>query len=181
MRLFVAVWPDDATLDQLAALERPAIDGVRWTSPDQWHITLRFFGDVEDPSVIEVALQAAAAGFGSARGPGVVRAEVGPAVQRVGNMLWAPVSGLDDLAGYVVSATAALGAPPEDRPFRGHITLARHRSRRKSSVLRAAQGQPLVGSWNVNEVELVQSHLGPEGSRYEAIARVPLRPNSPSL
>lgn len=172
MRLFVAVWPDKATLDQLAALERPAIEGVRWTSRDQWHITLRFFGDVDDPSAIEVALQDAAAAFGS--GSGVVRAELGPQVQRVGNMLWAPVSGLGDLAGCVVSATEAFGAPPEDRPFRGHITLARHRSRRKDSVLRSAQGQALAGSWDAREVELVRSHLGSGGSRYETIFRAPL-------
>jgi 2'-5' RNA ligase len=171
MRLFVAACPDDAALDRLAALERPDIDGVRWTSRDQWHITLRFFGDVEDSAAIEFALQDAIAGFGS----GVVRAELGPCVQRVGNMLWAPVSGLDDVAGCVVSATSSFGVPPEDRRFRGHITLARHRSRRKAAVLRSAQGQPLSGSWDVRDVELVRSHLGAGGSRYETIARAALR------
>jgi 2'-5' RNA ligase len=95
-------------------------------------------------------------------------------VQRVGNMLWAPVSGLDDVAGSVVSATASLGAPPDERRFRGHITLARHRSRKRASVLRGVQGQPLSGSWDVREIELVRSHLGRGGSRYEPISRVPL-------
>jgi 2'-5' RNA ligase len=168
MRLFVAVWPDDAVVEQLAALERPAIDGVRWTTRDQWHITLRFFGEVEDVGAIETALRDAAAGTRA------VRADLGPSVQRFGNMLWAPVSGLDDVARSVVTGTASFGVPPDDRRFRGHITLARHRSWRKASVLRAAQGQPLTGSWDVREVELVCSHLGRGGSRYEAISRVPL-------
>ncbi|HEX2382794.1 MAG TPA: RNA 2',3'-cyclic phosphodiesterase [Acidimicrobiales bacterium] len=168
MRLFVAVWPDDAVVDQLAGLDRPVIDGVRWTSRDEWHITLRFLGEVDDASTIEVALQHAAARAQP------VRAGVGPCVERVGNMLWAPVSGLDDVARCVVSGTASIGAAPDDRPFRGHVTLARQRSRKKGSALRAAQGQPLSGAWEVGEMELVCSHLGPGGPRYETIARVPL-------
>jgi 2'-5' RNA ligase len=168
VRLFVAVWPDDAVVDQLAVLERPIIDGVRWTTRDQWHITLRFLGEVDDAGVIEEALRDSVACSRA------VRADLGPRVQRIGNMLWAPVTGLDDVAGSVVGATASFGAPPGDRRFRGHITLARHRSRKKGSVLRAAQGQHLSGSWDVHEVELVRSHLGPGGSRYETIARVAL-------
>jgi RNA 2',3'-cyclic 3'-phosphodiesterase len=168
MRLFVAVWPDAAALDQLAALDRPVIDGVRWTTRDQWHITLRFLGEVEDVAPVEVALQDAAARSRA------MHAHLGPLVERVANMLWAPVSGLDDVARSVVTETAMFGMPPENRRFRGHITLARQRSRRKGSALRVAQGQPLSGSWDVNDVELVCSHLGPGGSRYETIARVPL-------
>jgi len=168
VRLFVAVWPDEAALDQLAALERPVIDGVRWTTRDQWHITLRFFGEVEDVGAIEGALRDAAASSNAGR------ADMGPRVQRVSNMLWAPVTGLDQVAGSVVGATASFGAPPGDRRFRGHITLARHRSRKNGSVLRDAQGQSLSASWDVQEVELVRSHLGPGGSRYETIARIPL-------
>jgi 2'-5' RNA ligase len=167
VRLFVAVWPDDAVVEQLAALERPVIDGVRWTTRNQWHITLRFFGEVEDAGAVEVALRDVAARSRP------VRAVLGPRVQRVGNMLWAPVSGLDDVAGSVISATATFGGPPDDRRFRGHITLARHRSRKKGSVLRVAEGQPLSGWWDVHEVELVRSHLGREGARYEVVVRVP--------
>jgi len=166
--LFVAVWPDDAALSQLATLDRPAIEGVRWTTRDQWHVTLRFFGEVDDASVVDAALRDAAAQSLS------VRAELGPRVARVGNMLWAPVSGLDDLARHVIAGTASFGAAPEDRPFRGHVTLARQRSRSRASALRAAQGQPLSGGWDVRGVDLVRSHLGQDGSRYETIARVPL-------
>jgi len=174
VRLFVAVWPDGAVLEQLAGLDRPVIDGVRWTTRDQWHITLRFFGEVEDASGIEGALRDAVSRSSA------VRAVMGPTVMRVGNMLWAPVGGLDDVARCVVDTTASFGAAPDDRPFRGHITLARQRSRRRSSVLRAAQGQPLSGGWDVRDVELVRSHLGHGGSRYETIARMPLRPAADS-
>ena len=47
MRLFVAVRPPPEVIDVVAALPRPERHGVRWTRPDQWHVTLRFLGDVE--------------------------------------------------------------------------------------------------------------------------------------
>ena len=36
-RLFVAVWPPDDVVAELAALPRPDQPGLRWTTPDQWH------------------------------------------------------------------------------------------------------------------------------------------------
>lgn len=170
MRLFVAVWPDEAAVAQLAALNRPSIDGVRWTARSQWHVTLRFLGEVgdDDADTVASALRATAAGVP------VPTAVLGPEVTRVGNMLWAPVDGLAELARAVVGATESYGAPPEDRPFRGHITLARQRSRATGRPLRSAHGQPLAGSWGVSSIELVRSQLGREGSRYETVARLPL-------
>jgi 2'-5' RNA ligase len=168
VRLFVAVWPDSAVLDELAALERPALDGVRWTTRDQWHVTLRFFGEVDDSASVERALQEGVAHASS------TVASLGPSVRRVGTMLWAPVAGLDDIAVAVVDATAMVGAPPDRRPFRGHITLARQRRRGRGGLLRGAQGQALSGSWTVGSIEVVRSHLGRGGSQYETIARVPL-------
>ncbi len=52
MRLFVAVWPSAAVVDELRGLERPARPGVRWTTADQWHVTLRFLGEMEDPDLL---------------------------------------------------------------------------------------------------------------------------------
>jgi len=170
MRLFVAVWPDDAALGQLASLERPALEGVRWTTRDQWHVTLRFVGEVDEASPVERALRRGVADRASS-----AIASLGPSVQRVGSMLWAPVAGLDDVAAVVVDTTATLGDPLEDRAFRGHITLARQRQRGRGGALRQAQGQPLSGSWTVQSVDLVRSHLGSSGSRYETIARIALR------
>src|SRR5438445_10975988 len=59
-RLFVAVWLPEHVLDLVAALPRPDVEGLRWTSRDQWHVTLRFFGNVELDDAV-AALQRAAA------------------------------------------------------------------------------------------------------------------------
>src|ERR1700674_5370013 len=49
MRLFVAVWLPAPVLAQLDDLARPEMAGVRWTTIDQWHVTLRFLGELAAP------------------------------------------------------------------------------------------------------------------------------------
>ena len=153
----------------LAALPRPAVAGLRWTSPDQWHVTLRFLGEA-DP---------AAAGGAFARiGPvGGAAAVVGPATGRFGGrVLHAPVQGLEGLAAATVAATAGVGVPPPERPFVGHVTLARSRHPRGVD-LRSLAGAPVAGRWVVRELTLVASRSGgPAGSRYEVIETLPLAP-----
>ncbi|MDQ1403825.1 MAG: hypothetical protein QOG03_2141 [Actinomycetota bacterium] len=185
VRLFVAVWPPSTVLDAVSALPRPPIDGLRWTSPDQWHVTLRFFGSVPVPAVESVRaachridIESATRGVESAGG-GEVEAVMGPTTGRFGSrILQVPISGLDGLAAATVAATAAMGEPPDPRPFAGHLTLARSRGRHEGDVdLRPLCGIPLAASWLVTELTLVASHLGAGstgGARYEVIERLPL-------
>ncbi|PYL06132.1 MAG: RNA 2',3'-cyclic phosphodiesterase, partial [Verrucomicrobia bacterium] len=46
-RLFVAIDLPESTRQLLASVD-PQIRGVRWIEPTQMHLTLTFFGDVED-------------------------------------------------------------------------------------------------------------------------------------
>lgn len=161
-RLFVAVWPPEEVVAALAELPRPGEHGVRWTRPDNWHVTLRFFGRVD-------AAVAAEALGGLRHLP--VQAVAGPAVHRLGrSVLCVPVSGLDELAGSVVRATATIGEPPDPRPFTGHLTLARLRRRGACGLA----GRRVDLRWPVTEVTLVRSVLDPAGSRYEVLERVAL-------
>jgi RNA 2',3'-cyclic 3'-phosphodiesterase len=162
-RLFVAVWPPAAVLDAIEQLPRPAHPDVRWTSREQWHITLRFFGEAD----VSDARHALAA----------VRAEptdavLGPQPGRLGRspgFLVLPIAGLDALAAAVELATAAVGASPSPRPFFGHITLARFRRRAACGLT-----EPVTARWRVAEVALVESTLDRDGSRYRTLAKVPL-------
>lgn len=157
MRLFVAVWPPGEALDAIEAMPRPERAGVRWTTREQWHVTLRFLGRVDDPAPVLGALAEAA--LPRARGV------LGPRSERLGrSVLCLPAAGLDELAAVVRAATAGVGAP-EGRPFRGHLTLARSRHGGVGSLA----GQPLVAEFPVEEVSLVRSHLHPDGARYETI------------
>src|SRR2546421_5205342 len=95
MRLFVAVWPPAAVLEQIAALPRADEGGLRWTTPDQWHVTLRFFGSVPASEPVVEAMAGADL-------PAGVVAVAGPTVGRFGSrVLHIPVAGLESLAAAV--------------------------------------------------------------------------------
>jgi len=173
-RLFVAVWPSPAAVATLAtALERPAVEGLRWTTPDQWHVTLRFLG-AADPTPVAEALAPVAEGAGTPGGGtrSAVVAVAGPAVGHFGRqVLHLPVAGLDDLAAAVAAATTAWG--PGDHPFRGHLTLARAR-RRARVDLGPWTAALLAVSWEVRELTLVASDTTAGGARYTILHRWPL-------
>ncbi|MGI8983904.1 MAG: 2'-5' RNA ligase family protein [Acidimicrobiales bacterium] len=168
-RLFVAVWPPDEVLDRVAELPRPAVEGLRWTAREQWHVTLRFLGPVADLGPVGAALT----GLDAGRGP--ITAHLGPAVTRLGRrILQVPAVGVDAVAEAVVGATAHLGTRPDDRPFRGHLTLARLAKEARVD-LRALTGAPIQTEWEVGSVCLVESRLSPAGARYEVLERFGLR------
>jgi RNA 2',3'-cyclic 3'-phosphodiesterase len=165
VRLFVGVWPPPEVCEVLAALERPPVTGLRWTTPDQWHVTLRFLGEVPEPDVagLEAALAAAA------RAAGPPEATLGPSVVRLGRgVLCLPVAGLDDVAGAVGAAVGAPAREGRGRSFRGHLTLARARGGRP--VPRHLAGAPVEVRWRVGELCLVASALDPDGARYTTVA-----------
>ncbi len=162
MRCFVAVLPPPEVLDVLARLDRPAAPGVRWTHHDQWHVSLRFLGEV-DPGEASVALAELNAD--------AAVAAMGPATTVLGgHAVVVPVSGLDVLAASVVARTALVGEPPEDRPFVGHLTLARL----GAPAPPGSVGVPLAAEFPVGEVCLVASHLLPDGAAYEVLERFAL-------
>ena len=186
MRCFVALdLPDDvrAALERTqASLRRraPRAD-LRWVDPAGLHVTLKFLGEVPEGELSSVAdavrttaaahaaITLALAGLGGF--PSLARPRV----------LWAGiptgVAELGRLAVAVERALELLGFPPENRPFRGHVTIARVRSPRGLGRIRAAiEAAPEVdfGSWTASEVILFRSHLRPTGAIYEPLATFPL-------
>lgn len=118
-RLFVAVWPPDNVVRELAAMPRPALDGLRWTKPERLHITLRFLGQCDEADATEALRQASFA-------PATVT--LGPTLKRLGRgVVMLPSSGVDDLARSVTEATSHIGQAPPNRRFTGHMTVARFR------------------------------------------------------
>lgn len=173
-RLFVAVWPPDDVLDVIRAIPRPEVPGLRWTRPDHWHVTLRFLGSVPDIDPVVEALSGSVAG----RAP-ATEAVLGPAVDRFGRrVLQVPVAGVEALAGAVVASTSGIGRPPDDRPFHGHVTLARV-SERASVDLRPLTGAPVSARWEVDQVALVRTDLSGAAPRYEEVAAFPLDDGEP--
>jgi 2'-5' RNA ligase len=96
MRLFVAIAPPPAVLDELDALVEPLRSrrqDLRWTNREAWHVTLAFLGQVDEPTVAKLLprLERAArrhgtialAFAGAGAFPGTGRA----------NVLWSGLSG----------------------------------------------------------------------------------------
>ena len=160
-RLFVAVWPPPAVVEELTALHRKDERGVRFVAPEQWHVTLRFLGQA-DPDEVADALDRTTL-------PGA-HAHLGPAVDVLAERaLVVPVDGVDTLAAAVTKATRQIGEPPPKR-FVGHLTLAR--LKRHANAPRAL-GALVSANFDVDEIALVQSRLHPDGARYETLRTWP--------
>ncbi len=182
MRLFVAIVPPPAALDELdaaAAPLRPAWPGLRWTGREAWHITLAFLGEVGEPAAARLAprMQRAASRYrrlglsfaGAGAFPGAARARV----------LWTGLAGergtLEHLAASVAAGARRAGAPPPDerRRFLPHVTLARTRLPTDVRSLIGALNGYAGTAWTAERIELIRSHTGPQ-PRYELLASWPL-------
>ena len=185
MRLFVAIAPPSAVLDELDALVEPLrarrLD-LRWTNREAWHVTLAFLGQVDEAAAARLLprLERAARWHHQMR-LGFAGAGAFPAAARA-NVLWSGLSGdrraLARLAESVAARASRAGAPPPDRGrrFQPHLTLARCRTPADVtglvSALGSYQGQP----WTADRVHLVRSRLGAtEHPRYTSLASWPLR------
>lgn len=176
MRLFVALTPPDEVIDALRTTTaglRELAPSLRWTRPQQWHLTLAFLGEVGDEVVDELTRRLNRA---AARCPPLSLSLGGGG--RFGNrVLWTGVQGDRDrlrrLAGSAAAAARRCRLRVEDRPYRPHLTLARAAGeadlRPLAQRLAAWQGPP----WVATELNLVCSRLGagPDGSAlHEPIA-----------
>jgi 2'-5' RNA ligase len=176
VRLFVAVWPDTPTRRSLASVPLEPTTELRLVRPEQWHVTLRFLGNVESEFV--PALLAGLESVAAHERP--VVAQLGPRTAWFGRgaVLQVPVSGLDRLATAVRRATSELvpSRDPGEPPFTGHLTLARgKRSGRPDPRARAALARiDVAGQFTVTQLDLVASEPGPGGHRYVSLGSVSL-------
>lgn len=184
MRLFVAVDPSESVVRSIAShLEglEPLAPKARWSHPEALHLTLAFIGEVDEarvPAYIE-ALEPVGRFHGpiglEAKGSGTFGPPLHPRV------LWVGLSGavpeLASLRADVAAALLPLGFQEETRPFAPHLTLARARVPRgdPALALAAEKGADVsLGLFTVDTLILYRSQPGPSGSRYTALARIPL-------
>jgi 2'-5' RNA ligase len=177
VRAFVALVLDlevRSAIEKLVASLRPRVPGARWIRPEGVHLTLRFLGDTPPARVDQLrpALAAAASGCEPFEAP-VAGLGTFPGPGKPPRILWlgirVPPPGLALQAACERAAVAA-GFPPEERPFHGHLTLARFRER----VSRPALPPVDLGSARLETLSLLRSDLRPGGAVYSPIERFPL-------
>lgn len=186
MRLFVGLdIPDKIRAAVACYIEecRRVAPEAKWVKPESLHITLKFIGETQTVDEIkDVLAKVTAQPFEiKLRGTGFFT----PGSPRV---FWVGIEAseaLPELARRIDEATAAVGIPREEHPFRPHLTLARvgsgrpqgtkrDRSRPKMYNLRDKIGQSSAtdfGTMTAQEFFLYQSQLSPAGAKYSKLAR----------
>lgn len=178
-RLFTGLAVDAAQaprlVEQVDAL-REAHPDLRWSGRAGWHVTLQFYGMVDEARERQLRehLRTVEAGAVAIvlRGMGTF--------ERAG-VLWVGVAlgaDLEELKRRVVAVGEECGFAREERAFRPHVTLARRKGRGGRWDLRkgeAGNAGTEFGVYRTNEFLLYESVAGPEGSRYEVIDRYSLR------
>ncbi|PWE55147.1 RNA 2',3'-cyclic phosphodiesterase [Metarhizobium album] len=139
-RLFTALEiPRNAAMS--LSLLRGGLPGARWIDVENYHITLRFIGDVDGRTADEVVdrldridrpeFQLAINGIGSFGGkkPHSVWAGVSPAPEMFA------------LQAEIERICQRIGLPPDPRKFTPHVTLARLKSSRVDDVVHYLAGR----------------------------------------
>jgi 2'-5' RNA ligase len=169
VRLFIGLWPTPAVRRALHAEQR------RWTWPssaaltgaDNLHLTLHFIGAVPAVRVPDLTHGL------NVTAPRFTLTLDAPEVWPNRCAVWCPSrvpAALASLHATLAQALRALALPVEPRPFRPHVTLARH----ASGALPPVQSAAL--HWLVRGYALVQSAAG----RYTPIARYGRTASSPT-
>ena len=187
IRAFIAINLPAEVRANLAELQRELKsalpdDGVRWTRPEQIHLTLKFLGDITADSLedLKVAVQRACNGIA----PFPLRAEslgVFPDSQKP-RVIWTDVNGDTDILRRLqeqVERETGEWREAERRAFQPHLTLARVRSLTPHGVAVLREKihmytAPQFGSWHVGQIDLMQSKLSSAGAEHSQLAGFPL-------
>jgi 2'-5' RNA ligase len=174
-RIFTGVEiPSD--IGQALSMLRGGLPGARWITPDNYHLTLRFIGDVDDVTAQEVAsllgrvrrgaFQLHLEGLTSfgGRRPRAVVATV------------APEQALLDVQAEHERLMQRMGLEPEGRKYLPHITLARLRDSSSLDVADylSARGYFRTAPFPISRFVLFSSRNSVGGGPYVVEASYPL-------
>ncbi len=175
MRLFAAVMPPSAVLDEIEEAVAPLRrdQAVRWSPRHMWHITCAFYGeagaDVLPDLTAGLARAAERCPVGALRLVNATEFNGRALALEVGG----DTEGLGHLAERCTAAGRAAGIAMEHRRYRPHLTVARTpRPRDLSRLVSALLGVRTV-DWSPEALLLLHSQRGAD-ARYDEIGRWPL-------
>jgi RNA 2',3'-cyclic 3'-phosphodiesterase len=161
---------------QSLAIMRGGLPGARWIDPENYHLTLRFIGDIDDALARDIAgllgrVQRrpfemrldGLSSFGGRKPRAVVAAAT-------------PVAALLELQAEHERLLQRLGLEPEGRKYTPHVTLARLResSSRQVADYLAARGHYRSPAFDVSRFVLFSSRSSVGGGPYVVEADYPL-------
>jgi 2'-5' RNA ligase len=161
---------------QWLSLLRGGLPGARWIDPENYHITLRFIGDIDDRLAHEIASLL----DGVRRRSFEVRfgnlMSFGGRKPRAIVVAVEPVQALVELQSELERLMQRLGLEPEGRKFIPHVTLARLResSSRDVAEYLSTRGPVFGSSFHVSRFVLFSSRSSVGGGPYVVEADYPL-------
>lgn len=157
---------------------------IRWVEPANLHVTVRFFGDLDDPDLARARqlVQGLDRGFESLP-TAWERLGAFPSPQRV-QVVWL---GLDDPEGRIAALAADVdrrtlqaGLGRADKPFKSHVTLGRVRRERRASFDRMSERLTIPATgFSIATIVLMKSTLTPQGPVYTPLETATARPVGP--
>ncbi len=171
MRLFVAIDLPWDLRHRIVALAVAGIQGARWVPPENYHLTLRFIGEVPPHVAEEIDLALAAL-----RGQQLDLTMAGVGTFDKGgraNTLYIGVDRnprLEHLQNKIETALQRVGLEPERRRFQPHVTLARLDNAPEFKLVAFVQAHNLFRAepFPVEHFTLFSARLGKEQSVYTA-------------
>ena len=166
-RLFTALEiPRNAAMS--LSLLRGGLPGARWIDVENYHITLRFIGDVDGRTADEIV----------ERLDRIDRPELQFRLEGIGSFgskkphsVWAGVSQSPEmyaLQGEIERICQRIGLPPDPRKFTPHVTLARLKYSRVDDVVQylAGRGNFQTSTFTVPRFVLLSSRESVGGGPY---------------
>ncbi len=152
-------------------LQQP-IDGIRWQSQEQIHLTLKFVGEVDKTMANELreALDK------------IDHPEFSMTIAGIGyfpegkhpKVVWAGIkenAALEELYQKVEDHCEEIGIAPENRPYKPHVTIGRTKSTSKRAVTSFINQHKkfALPDIAVNEFVLYESKLHSDGARHHRL------------
>ncbi|WP_051630691.1 RNA 2',3'-cyclic phosphodiesterase [Afifella pfennigii] len=174
-RLFTALeLPADIAFS--LSLLRGGLPGARWIDPENYHMTLRFIGDVDHNIAHEVAGTLARVSRPSFK---LALAGLGSFGSRKPHSLWAgvaPSQELKELQADLERRLQRLGLEPDRRKFTPHVTLARLKTASQAEVAAylTLRGDFRTPPFKVGRFVLLSSRASKGGGPYIVEEAYPL-------
>ena len=174
-RLFTALEVPSEIAFSLSLL-RGGLPGARWVDPENYHITLRFIGDIDEPTADEIA-----GALARVDRPGfdVSLEGLGAFGSRRPHSLFAGAKSspaLKELQAEQERIIQRIGLEPERRKFTPHVTLARMKSASEPDVAAylALRGDFRTAPFPVGRFVLLSSRASRGGGPYVMEEAYPL-------
>jgi len=183
-RIFIAInFPEDIKKELSSFQKKWPELPIRWTKPENLHITLAFLGYISDEELVEILrITKEVAQRHRPFSINLTKICYGPP-KKPPRMVWVEGEKSKDLANLQIDLEKSLTSSedikfsPEERSFTLHITLGRIKQwefRQIEPEERPDVEENISLSFEVNSIEVMESQLKRGGAEYTILESIPL-------